>query len=271
MISHKGAAGQVAAILDKDAAAAPHIGFDHRMSAALYEESEAVVDGGAAEIAGRGEVREGGGDVKFGQRIGDGAQALRLGGDGIRQPREDRRLDGESGVMRLGDAALEFGQFRGGKAHGIGQRLAVNEAFAMRGLEQLRAMARGHLDEIAEHAIVPDLQRANVGVLDQSRLQRCHDGARLRREGPFAVEGRVVAAADETAIAGQQRRLIIDGIRQFGGERRRGIAEAGDDARHLVRNVGHGRKPIGQRNGAGNRAAHGVEIARPRHDRVPGG
>ncbi|MNW06438.1 hypothetical protein D3C71_2028460 [compost metagenome] len=58
--------------------------------------------------------------------------------------------------MRLGDTAFELGQLRCRKAHRIGHRLAMDEGFAMRRLEQFLAVGGGHFDEITEDAIVLD-------------------------------------------------------------------------------------------------------------------
>ncbi len=80
------------------------------------------------------------------------------------------------------------------------------------GGEQLVAVLRGHLDEIAEHVVVPDLQAAHAGRLGIARLQGGDDAARLVAQGARLVERRVVAVAHEAAVA-------LEG-RQFVGERR---------------------------------------------------
>ena len=45
-----------------------------------------------------------------------------------------------------------------------------------------------HLDEIAEDAVVPDLQRLDVGLVDEPRLQRRDHGARFGRERALGIE-----------------------------------------------------------------------------------
>ena len=76
-----------------------------------------------------------------------------------RQPLEDLKLDAERAVGGAGDLRLEFAELGGGEAHLAGERLAMDEGRIERRAHQLLAVLRGHLDEIAEHVVVPDLQR----------------------------------------------------------------------------------------------------------------
>ena len=77
---------------------------------------------------------------------------------------------------------------------------------------QLVAVLRRHLDEIAEHVVVPDLEDADAGVFGVARLQRGDDAARFVAQRARLVERGVVAFAHEAAVA-------LEGG-QFGGERR---------------------------------------------------
>ncbi len=95
-----------------------------------------VVDGGADEAAGGGQMREAGGDVELGEGVGKGADAVGLGEDGGGEPGEDRGLDLERLFVRAGDAAFELGQLGGGEAHGVGHGLAMDESRAVRLFQQ---------------------------------------------------------------------------------------------------------------------------------------
>ena len=86
-------------------------------------------------------------------------------------------------------------------------------------------MVGGHLDVVAEHIVVPDLQRADAGLLDQVALHAGDDPARLVAQRPHLVELGVVARAHEAAVALQQR--------QFVGERR--VEMRGEVARQRAR------------------------------------
>ena len=52
-----------------------------------------------------------------------------------------------------------------------------------RGVERRRhpllAVLRRHLDEVAEHVVVPDLERLDAGLVAVTRLQRGDDAAGL--------------------------------------------------------------------------------------------
>ena len=69
----------------------------------------------------------------------------------------------ERAVGGVGDLRLELAELGGGEAHLAGERLAMDEGRVERRAQQLVAVLRGHLDEIAEHVVVPDLQRADAG------------------------------------------------------------------------------------------------------------
>ena len=72
-------------------------------------------------------------------------------------------------------------------------------------LQQLLAGRLRHLDEVAEHVVVPDLQRAAAGLVGVARLERGDDAARLvaqlaqprraRRRSPRARSRRRASAA----------------------------------------------------------------------------
>ena len=62
-------------------------------------------------------------------------------------------------------------------------------------------MLRGHLDEIAEHVVVADLQDADAGLVGIARLQRRDDAAGFIAQRPCLVERGVVARAHEAAVA----------------------------------------------------------------------
>ena len=66
---------------------------------------------------------------------------------------------------------------------------------------QLVAVLRGDLDEIAEHVVVPDLQRADAGRFGVAHLQRGDDAARFVAQRARLVERWLVAVAHEAAVA----------------------------------------------------------------------
>ncbi len=110
-----------------------HIGFDHRMAAAGDGEGEAVVDDGPAEIAGRGEVSEAGGDVEFSERIGERRGAVRFRPASPRRAGRRWRSRGPAPAScALAMRPSSSVSSRGRKAHGVGHGLAMDEAVAVR-------------------------------------------------------------------------------------------------------------------------------------------
>jgi hypothetical protein len=60
-------------------------------------------------------------------------------------------------------------------------------------------VARGHLDEIAQHAIVLDLQRGDAGLVAVFGFSR-HGLARVFRDGAQVIEIGIIALRDEAAL-----------------------------------------------------------------------
>ncbi len=86
-----------------------------------------------------------------------------------------------------GDPALQLAQLDRGEAHGAGQRLAVDEGLRRLAGHQLVGVGRRHLDVVAEHVVVADLQR---------RGTRCRIGiARLQAAISRRLSSRSVSAA----------------------------------------------------------------------------
>ena len=79
--------------------------------------------------------------------------------------------------------------------------------------EQALAGVGADLDEIAEHVVVLDAERADVGLGGVARLQAGDDAAALVAELARLVEVGAMAVADEAAVALQMRQVV--------GERRR--------------------------------------------------
>jgi hypothetical protein len=114
------------------------------------------------------------------------AKRLRRGAQDRRWPRGDHRasrskifqLEPERAVGGVGDLGFELAELGGGEADLAGQRLAMDEGRVQRRRHQLVAVLRRHLDEIAEHVVVPDLQALDAGLVGVARLQRGDDAAR---------------------------------------------------------------------------------------------
>ena len=143
-------------------------------------------------------------DIQPGQRVRRRGNALARGERGGSQFLQMRGLGGQCMSARLRDLARDFVQFGRVETDHARQRLAMGEARIR--LHQRISRARGHLDMIAEHAIVTDLQRGDAGLLAELGLQ-CGDGAAATGSGiAQIVERHVIARRDIAALARLDRR-----------------------------------------------------------------
>ena len=162
-----------------------------------------------------GKARHGRPKIEFGKRVGDGLQIGRRGKHIGQELLVDRQLDVAGGVLRLGDASFEPGQFRGGEAHGVGHGLAVDEARCMRFGQKLLALRGGHLDEIADDVVVLDPEGADIGLAGEPALQFGHDLRLSRASARSASRVVEIAVANESAVARQKRRLLADRVQKL--------------------------------------------------------
>ena len=86
---------------------------------------------------------------------------------------------------------------------------------------QLVAVLRGHLDEIAEHVVVTDLQGLYAGLVGIARLHRRDHAAGLVAQRACFVERCLVACAHEAAVALHKRQLVVKRTRKFLRQRAR--------------------------------------------------
>ena len=92
-----------------------------------------------------------------------------------------RGFGGERMRAGLDHAARFFVQFGRVEADHAGQRLAVGEAAV--GRHQLVGVPRGDFDVIAEHGIVPDLERRDAGRVAVAAFERGDGAAAVGRGG----------------------------------------------------------------------------------------
>ena len=149
------------------------------------------------------------------RRCGRG-DCLARGHDLADQLFEMRILGRQRVPAGFGDAAGLLVQRKRIEAHRAGHRLAMGEAAF--GGHQRVGVARGHLDEIAEHAVMPDLERGHARLVAVLRLKRGDGAAGVRRDQPQLVERGVVALGDEAALAALGRRRRHERARQQVGQ-----------------------------------------------------
>src|SRR6056297_4307622 len=74
--------------------------------------------------------------------------------------------------------------------------------------QHLCGMRRRGLDEVAEHVVVPDLERGDSARLPVLRLKARDHPPAFVAQPAGRVEGRLYPEGDEPAIAGKMRRLF---------------------------------------------------------------
>ena len=135
-------------------------------------------------------------------------------------------------------------------------------------LHQPFGMIVPHIDMIAEHIVMLDLQRGNAGRLDIALLQGGDQSAALVTKRPKLVERGIIAGPDKPAIARQKGHIISKRRRQLGCQRRRGHdrgIKAGKIGRlggQLIRRSGAGCGPPDHVGRRAKRLCQGFQVTR---------
>ena len=148
------------------------------------------------------------GDVENGERFRGLLDPARRGRHLRGELVESLELDAERAVGGARDFGFELAQLRRREADLAGERLAVDEGRVERRRHQPLAVLRGDLDEIAEHVVVANLERAHRRRIGIARLQRGDDAARFVAQRPRLIERGVEAFAHETAVALEVGKLL---------------------------------------------------------------
>ncbi len=107
-----------------------------------------------------------------------------------------------------------------------------------------------------------DLECLDVGLGDEPSLQGCNHGAGFAAEGALFVELRIIALADEAAIAGEQRQFVVERGSEIGGEADRcGGKGSGEPLEHCGKCLGTSQQARGG-DGTTHGPADGGEVAR---------
>ena len=176
-----------------------------------------------------GELGETGVMVELGERGTCRGKRRLLGKHVFSERGEQLKLQRQRPLGGGGDARFKLRQLRRGEAHGVGQRLAVNEALGVGRLAQACGVARGDLDEIAKNIVVAHFERLDAGCFRIVRLE-CGDvlAAAVAKLTLF-VEIGAEARANEAAVALVEGKLIGKRSRKRGLDLcRRVIQPVGD-------------------------------------------
>ena len=185
--------------------------FHHDMAAARNREGVAVVDLGTDMALADGKFGERGGDVEDRQRFGDARQHLGRGQRLARHLVEQFFFYGERLIGGLRDAVCERREFVGRKAHGAAHRLAM----AIAGGHQFVGVPTRDFDEIAQHAVMLDLER-RAAFFAIARFERGDHPARFVAQRAHFVERRMGSRPHEAAVAGVEGGLLHQKMAQLG-------------------------------------------------------
>jgi hypothetical protein len=123
----------------------------------------------------------------------------------------------------------------------------MNESRVQRRRKQFLAVLGSDVDEIAEHVIVPDFQRADAGRLGVAHLQRGDDAAGFVAQRARLVEGRLKTGAHETAVTPRSWKFVAQRPIELGGERTVRLAQRFRRASKIARQFTQRRYPLGDR------------------------
>ena len=154
---------QIAIIGDEALAVLDERPLDDRMPATLDPELEAVMDARTDPVPAARDRCQCRRDIEPGERVRRRPKALRLCDHLRHQSLEQLQFQRERLFAGRGDARLQPREFGGGKAHRAGHGLAMDEGRVEGLLQKPLARLLRHLDEIAEHGVVPDFQPATAG------------------------------------------------------------------------------------------------------------
>ena len=147
-------------------------------------------------MTGAGQVGEGAGDVErrggVSELLEDGDVLGELGAELFKE----FLLQRQRAFLGRENVRLVLLEFRSDVAFGVFDRLLADEIGG-----DFFAVGVGHLDIEAEHLVVADFERGDVGAGDEFGLVVGEEGAGVVREGTETVEVRVVAVADDIAVA----------------------------------------------------------------------
>ena len=116
------------------------------------------------------------------------------------------RSSSSAASRAFGDAAGQGREFVGGKPRRARHGLAMTEKVAHG--NQLVGMRLRHFDEIAQHAIMLDLELRHIRLLAILGFQACDDAAGFMRQRAQFIQRRMDIGFYEAAIAGEIGRLV---------------------------------------------------------------
>ena len=175
--------------------------------AAIFDlEGDAILDHRADIALRHREIGMAGSDVERGERRRRTLDGIGMAGDLRRQHGEMLQLKSQRAITGLRYAGFDLAKLDRREADGTRQGLAVDEASARSAIDPL-ALARRHLDIVAEHLIVADFKAGNAGFADIAGLEIGDQPPAFIPQQPPFVEIGGIAGRDKSAVPRQQRQF----------------------------------------------------------------
>ena len=186
--------------------------FNNRVATGNNIKSQTVIHGWAYITLFLGQFRERRGNVQLGNpgsnRLqGVGLIQYHLHDIGKMAQFKLQSLSG--GISNLG---FKLGQFGGGKPHGVGHGLAVDEPFLV--VAQCISVQRRHLDEISQHVVVADLKILHPGLVSVAGLKTGNDLLAFIAQLTLFIQFLIKARSNKISVAGQQWHFISEQLIQ---------------------------------------------------------
>ena len=250
------ARGAVEARVVRDEALGAGELLDDRVAAAADVDGVALVDLGADVAEGEGSVGEGAEHVEARDGVRDALDLARAGDDVGAELLEEALLELEGLLLGAGDelfALLEGGR---GEAFAAGDRLlaqvVVGDGLELRG---------GDLDEVAEDAVVADLEVLDAGAGGLGGLVLGDPRAAVGLGVAEGVELGREAAADDPAVGERRGELVGEGAVNLVGELRE-RKESAEDLGEEGRSGGRGGEALAQGRDGAEGGGDGGDVAR---------
>ena len=220
----------------------------------------------------RGAVPEREMEIDRGQHARRRLDRRHLAGGEVAQPLEVLGLDPVALRARGLDPLFHAGEVRRHEALPAGQGLAAHVI----GRHAVELRFR-HLEVVPEYAIEPDLEVGDPGARPLPGLELEHEGACVLGVPAQRVELGIVSLADDPALGGCERKLVLERASELRGERGKIRQRLEPFARHRslvgaqdARDLGNAEQSLAQEpQVAGRRAARAQEAERPFQIRHP--
>ena len=155
----------------------------------------AVVHHRAAVVVFRSDLRQRSQHIQLGNGVGGALDAVQLGADAFQQLVKQAAFQRDKTLVCAKDLAFQLLQFLRDVPLAGGKGLLADI-----GLRYKVFVGVAHLDEVAEHMVIADLQLGDAGLLPQAGFQLCQHALGVIADGAQLVHFGVVPLGNDAAI-----------------------------------------------------------------------